>query len=122
MKWQNSSYSPKDMAAMQQDAMARVREMQRRADETLRRSNPPPPASTVERPTPTPQPPLPPPAEIPTPAPAPLPDLLGGGKLNQLLAATGMDRDRLILLGLLLILWNDNADKKLLLALVYLLL
>ncbi len=122
MKWQNSSYSPKDMAAMQQDAMERVREMQRRADETLRRSNPPPPASTVERPTPTPQPPLPPPAEIPTPAPAPLPDLLGGGKLNQLLAATGMDRDRLILLGLLLILWNDNADKKLLLALVYLLL
>ena len=33
-----------------------------------------------------------------------------------------MDSDRLIILGLLLILWNDNADHLLLLALLYLLL
>ena len=49
MKWQsmNGRYSGEELASMQKDAMERVREMQRRADETLRRSNadfaPPPP-------------------------------------------------------------------------------
>ena len=124
MKWQNSSnYSRDDLAAMQKDAMERVREMQRRADESLRRSNNivPPAAPTpppVEKKGETPQlPPSPPPPVIPPPLPA-----QSGSKFNQILHAAGVDSDRLIILGLLFILWNDDADHLLLLALLYLLL
>ncbi len=128
MKWQSSSnYSSKEMAAMQKDAMERVREMQRRADESLRRSNPPPSSPPPSPPAPAPM------VENPTyPEPLPqllspepslnLPNLLSNGKLGNILSAAGIDQDRLILLGLLLVLWNDSADRKLLLALVYLLL
>ena len=55
MKWQsmNGRYSGEELASMQKDAMERVREMQRRADETLRRSNadfaPPPPKAEVNK-------------------------------------------------------------------------
>ena len=109
MKWQKGGYSPGDFAAMQKDAVARVQEMQRRADENLRRSNavlPPPPPET---------PPLPPP--LPPAPPAPTND---NGKLLQLLSVAGIDNDRLILLALLLLLYNDGADQLLLLALLYL--
>lgn len=120
MKWNNASnYSREDLAAMQKDAMERVREMQRRADETLRRSNqsmpqpsPPPPVQKEENPSPPP----------PKPLPQPPPAISNNSKLSNILSAAGMDSDRLIILGLLLILWNDNADHLLLLALLYLLL
>ena len=124
MKWQSgNNYSRDELATMQKDAMERVREMQRRADETLRRSNQamppaappvqPPPEPSQEPPKPKP-PPLPPPSvELPT---------ASTNKLGNILSAAGMDSDRLIILGLLLILWNDGADQLLLLALLYLLL
>ena len=122
MKWNNTSnYSRDDLAAMQKDAMERVREMQRRADETLRRSNqampqpsPPPPMQKEENPSPPPPP--------PKPLPQPPPAISNNSKLSNILSIAGMDSDRLIILGLLLILWNDNADHLLLLALLYLLL
>lgn len=122
MKWNNASnYSREDLAAMQKDAMERVREMQRRADETLRRSNqsmpqpsPPPPVQKEENPSPPPPP--------PKPLPQPPPAISNNSKLSNILSIAGMDSDRLIILGLLLILWNDNADHLLLLALLYLLL
>ena len=122
MKWNNASnYSREDLAAMQKDAMERVREMQRRADETLRRSN-------QSMPQPSPLPPVqkeessPPPPPPPKPLPQPPPAISSNSKLSNILSAAGMDSDRLIILGLLLILWNDNADHLLLLALLYLLL
>ncbi len=132
MKWQNSSnYTPKEMAAMQKDAMERVKEMQRRADESLRRSNPEPKPEPIP-----PQQPVPPPAaevqnppnnqpavtNSPAPAAPQSPVLSIESKLGQICSALGIDRDHMIILGLLLVLWNDGADRKLLLALLYLLL
>lgn len=117
---------------MQKDAMERVREMQRRADETLRRSN-----SSLQKPRPPqpPQPPQPPPGppppalQQPPPAQGPFPPPVPGsgtvpveGKVEQLLQALGIDRDRLLILGLLFLLYNEgNSDYSLLLALLYLL-
>ena len=130
MKWKNAPYSQDDLAAMQKDAMERVREMQRRADETLRRSN-----SSLQKPRP-PQPPQPnqsPPAAPQDPqqqlAPGPLPPAAPPsgtvpveGKVEQLLQTLGIDRDRLLILGLLFLLYNEgNSDYSLLLALLYLL-
>lgn len=129
MKWQNANgkeYSPEELAAMQKDAMERVREMQRRADETLRRSN-----ASLPQQEPPMNPPIPPPPEAPRapqaaqhpPAPLSSPSLdqqTSGGKLSQILSAAGMDQDRMIILGLLLLLYNDGADHLLLLALLYL--
>lgn len=117
MKWQSMGgrYSSEELASMQKDAMERVREMQRRADESLRRSN----ASLSPPPPPPPEaPPLPLPPEIPKPSPPPPPPT--SGKLGNLLSAAGMDQDRILLLALLLILYNDGADHLLLLALLYL--
>lgn len=140
-KWQNGSYSRADMEAMQRDAMERVRQMQRRADESLRRSNgngngnsnPSPPQQTNPAPAPAPNI-SPPPMQSPQVQPAPPPPsppqnnhssptpLNVGGRLGQLLSVAGMDQDRLIILGLLFILYTDeNTDQLLLLALLYLL-
>ena len=118
MKWQsmNGHYNGDQLAAMQKDAMDRVREMQRRADETLRRSNadfsPPMPE---EPPLPPPSAPPPPPLSVPS---APCKEPMG--KLEQLLSTAGIDRDRIVILALLLLLYNDGADQLLLLALLYL--
>lgn len=131
MKWQGNNgrqYSAEELEAMQKDAMARVREMQRRADETLRRGNRRSLSeNTAVAPSDLPPPPQ---APVPTVAVAPLSpppsveskEPLAGGKLRQILSVSGIDQDRLILLGLLLILYNEDADPLLLLALLYLLL
>ena len=52
--------------------------------------------------------------------PAPADGLIPG--LQGMIGRLGLDGDSLIILALLWILWNENADKRLLLALVYLLL
>lgn len=116
MKWQSMGgrYSSEELASMQKDAMERVREMQRRADETLRRSNAGLSSFTAEIPTPSaPAPPAPPSPESPKP-------IVPAGKLGNVLSAVGIDQDRMIILALLLILYNDGADNLLLLALLYL--
>lgn len=117
MKWQsmNGHYNGDQLAAMQKDAMDRVREMQRRADETLRRSN-----ADFSPPMPE-EPPLPPPPAPPPPPPSQsMPHQEPMGKLEQLLSIAGIDRDRMVILSLLLLLYNDGADQLLLLALLYL--
>lgn len=131
MKWQGNNgrqYSAEELETMQKDAMARVREMQRRADETLRRGNR---RSLTENTAVAPSD-LPPPSQVPVPAVAVTPlsppssvenkEPLAVGKLRQILSVSGIDQDRLIILGLLLILYNEEADPLLLLALLYLLL
>ena len=119
MKWQSMGgrYSSNELASMQKDAMERVREMQRRADETLRRSNAslmPPPKTEAPKPAPLPL------TETPKPSPpsSPLPNT--NGKIGTVLSAAGIDQDRMIILALLLILYNDGADNLILLALLYL--
>jgi len=120
---------------MQQDAMERVREMQRRADEALRRGN-----ASAPKPRPY-QPPQPQPQQTPQQQvqqvpqatqqpPSTLPAAPAGGsgtaplegKVEQLLQTLGIDRDRLVILGLLFLLYNEgNSDRSLLLALLFLL-
>jgi len=112
MKWQKGNYSPDDFATMQKDAMARVREMQRKADEKLRQSN-----EVIAPRAEIAPPPPPPPMEKNI---VPSPPLSENSKLTQILSAAGIDNDRLIILGLLLLLYNDGADQLLLLALLYL--
>ncbi|MBP1581964.1 MAG: hypothetical protein J6A26_06175 [Oscillospiraceae bacterium] len=123
MKWQSSNhYSREDLSAMQKDAMERVREMQRRADENLRRSNAALPPQSQQEDLPPPQPETPA-AQAAAPPPAPVaPPPPSGNRLSQILSVVGVDQDRAIILGLLLILYNDRADPLLLLALLYLLL
>ncbi len=118
MKWQSmgSRYSGDELASMQKDAMERVREMQRRADETLRRSN----ASLNPPPPPPVQDPPPCPPEVSPQNPLPMHSAPSAGKLGNILSAAGIDQDRIVILALLLILYNDGADQLLLLALLYL--
>ena len=119
MKWQSMGgrYSSDELASMQKDAMERVREMQRRADETLRRSN----ASLVSPPKTEVPPPAPlSPPETPKPSPVPPIRPNTNGKISTVLSAAGIDQDRMIILVLLLILYNDGADNLILLALLYL--
>ena len=82
---------------MQREAENRVREMQSRARLLGEKDFSPPPVFNQNKPPPTVQ--------------NPLYAILGSG-----------DNDKLIILALLWILWNEKADPKLLLALLYLLL
>lgn len=102
-----------NLDAMRQDAIRRSREMQRRA-------MPEPPRPEPPHPKPEPPPPRP---EPPPPRPESPPDLLGnllGGELHALLH--DWDSDKLILAGVLYLLWKEGADPSLLLAIGYILL
>jgi hypothetical protein len=82
---------------MQRDAENRVREMQSRARLLGERDFSPPPVFTQNKNAPKPE--------------NPLSSIFGTA-----------DNDKIIILALLWILWNEKADQKLLLALLYLLL
>lgn len=117
--------SDQDVLRMQRDAEQRVRRMQQQANETIRQAAggtfqapiqapaPPPPAATGmgpqrERATRAPLPPSnPPPA---------------GNSLSMGIQQLFQDKDRVLLLALLILLKTENADLPLLLALGYLLL
>lgn len=79
---------------------------------------------TVQRGQAPQRPQMPPPA--PSPPPAPEPEAAGGNRtlLSLLRSGDGLhaDKDTLLLLALLWLLWRDRADEKLLLALIYILL
>ena len=138
----SSGYTDGELLRMQQDAIARVKEMQERArasvtaQEGWTGSPPPSQEGTGEKEPPAPEPkPADPPGEkaaAPAPAPAPSPGreeaasplegLLGGARspfrgLVQLLGG-----DRLLILGLLVLLLGEETEPPLLLALFYLLL
>ena len=94
MRWHHNSYSEEALAEMQKEAENRVRQMQSRA--RLVGDYSPPEKQNFQ---------------IKPPAPIPKSNL----PLNS-------DNDSLIILALLWLLWNEHADSKLLLALLYILL
>lgn len=156
----NIPQTEEDFLAMQQEAIQRVRQMQRRARRTLEdagmhieppasepaaealpqtnavdaptRPEPPfragteavpggfygSPPQTVREPPPQPDPPMPerPVARAVPPGPAPFPNL------PKTIFNLSIDNEQLIILGLLLLLYQDKADSLLILALVYILL
>ena len=120
MIWHHNDYSEEAIREMQKEAEERVREMQARSrlfsGPEMSQNAPVPPKAEKETPHFSP----------PGPGAAPAsnfaarfsqdPGLPFSGAMNSL------GSDRLIVLGLLWLLWNEHADAKLLLALVYLLL
>lgn len=162
MNWQKSGYSPGELSRMQQEAIQRAREMQRRAQaatqqfnrefspdgtgdlrnrpqgQAQNRSRPsqsqtsrsssqqPKPEEHTSPPPPAPQkaqPQEPHPAKPPQESAPPQP--MGANLLSpihQVMDALHLDHEKIVLIGLMLILLNEGGDKKLLLALAYLLL
>ena len=129
MKWdQSKQYSHQEMEAMQQDALRRVRQMQQRSEQALRHSpkapslfepkekepdsTPPISEEPLETTFPAQQETMPPPCCPPAPT-APV-------TLQGVLDALGLDREQLLILGLVVLFAADGADTKLLLALIYL--
>ena len=111
-------YTYAQMRAMQQDAIRRVTEMHRAANEKVRGSQPKQ-KPEKERP----------PVPVHRPMPSGLPELLSGnasvpsaGSLEGIAGRLGLEGDQLLLLGLLLLLINEGADPSILLAVFYLLL
>lgn len=103
-----NSYNASDMMSMQRDAVRRVREMQRRANEKLR---PPVPAQRDA---------AHPPAAPAPPASRPASESAGSG-LSSFLSQMNLDSEKTMLLLLIILLLREGADTKLILALCYLL-
>ena len=151
MKWEpTKQYTPQQLQAMQQDALERVRQMQRRSEQVVRRSprapsffvqegvsaahSSQPPQQNVSTASSHPQnsshssqqntgwsrhtQQLPSPQNHSSPPPA----ATSSNPLEAVMDALGLDQERLLILGLLLVLATDGADQTLLLALLYLLL
>ena len=126
MKWQQREYSPQQMHPMQQEALERVRQMQQRSQQVLKRPSRPP-SFFVESPS---EPPAPsqqqPPAEPhPTSSyhPQPQTQPLSSADANSasLLDFLPLEWDQLLILGLLWLLYSDHCtDNTLMLALLYL--
>ncbi|MGI5959560.1 MAG: hypothetical protein ACOX60_09115 [Massiliimalia sp.] len=100
-----NQYQGNDIMRMQQDAVRRVREMQRRAKEKLNQT---PPVSSG---TPYPQ------VSREQAAPPANTQKENASILDKL----GLDREKALLLLLIILLLNEGADQKLILALCYLL-
>lgn len=94
MRWHHNSYSEEALAEMQKEAENRVRQMQSRA-RLVGDSSPPANQNFNKK------------------SPAPV-------QKNNL--PLNLDNDSLIILALIWLLWNEHADSKLLLALLYILL
>lgn len=94
MKWHHNSYSEEALAEMQKEAENRVRQMQSRA------------RLVGDFPAPAPQ-------NFSRKMPEPVPKNI---------LPIDLDSDSIVILALLWLLWNEHADSKLLLALLYLLL
>ena len=130
MKWEpTKQYTPQQLQAMQQDALERVRQMQRRSEQVVRRS-PRAPSFFVQEDVSTAHSSqqntgwsrhtqqLPSVQNHFSPPPA----ATSSNPLETVMDALGLDQERLLILGLLLVLATDGADQTLLLALLYLLL
>lgn len=124
MKWQQREYSPQQMQQMQQEALERVRQMQQRSQQVLKRPSRPP-SFFVESPSEPPAPSQQPPAEPhPTssyhPQPQTQPAAAQADSLP-LLPSFSIEKDQLLILGLLWLLYSDHCtDNTLMLALLYL--
>jgi len=125
MTWRNSNYSGADMMSMQQDAVRRVKEMQRIANSRVNST----PTSGLQHETKTISAPISEKkigstqrldiASHPTERSD---ETANDNPISGLLSRLHLDNDRLIVLVLLIVLLNEGADQKLLLALCYLLL
>ena len=110
----NSGYSASQISAMQQDAIERVREMQRRAREKLESSNQI--ASAPVRQQPVQQ------AAFRQSSPAvPAAPASPAQPFQGFLEKLGLDGETALILILLFLLINEGADQPLILALVYIL-
>ena len=144
----NSGYTTNEILAMQRDAVERVREMQRRANSHVARSenaqtaaavNPPngaerrlpdksKPAQTNRLVQPShggaalPNPPAEQPPHKPhsNPSNPGKPSVLLPGGLQNLLNSIGIGEDKAVVLAVIVILLSQNADQSLILALLYL--
>lgn len=140
MKWEpTKQYTPQQIQAMQQDALERVRQMQRRSEQVVRRS-PRAPSFFVQEESASPRTGTPSPAPQPDSAPSHSPQQHSGwsrhtspaqhppaqrmqtpaNPLEAVMGALGLDQDRMLILGLGILLASDGADQGLLLALLYL--
>ncbi len=148
MKWEEKRYSPQELQRMQQEAVERVRQMQRRSEQAIRHSprapsffvqdSPPKETQQQRQPELPPQEPVPQPQPTPSPAPQPeprpqqqnsqgQPSALslpapgqGGFSLDQVLDSLHLDHDRLLILALFFLLAGEKSDNGLMLALLYL--
>lgn len=125
MKWQQREYSPQQIQQMQQEALERVRQMQQRSQQVLKRPSRPP-SFFVESPSepPAPSQPAPPAEPHPTssyhPQPQTQPAAAQADSLP-LLPSFSIEKDQLLILGLLWLLYSDHCtDNTLMLALLYL--
>lgn len=121
MRWNSAkTYTEEDMLRMQQEAVDRVREFQQRSREATGPSwAEPTQPEPLLHPQPLPLEPVEEEAPLPPDggsAPAPIQQPLEG-----LLERLGMDGETALVVGLLLLLYNEKADNLLLLALAYLL-
>lgn len=124
-----AEYSTDDLFKMQQDAMRRVQEMQSRARHTLEdapyyddapsAAEPPRQKRETRRRRPDSHgPPKPPPQPKPERNPEPEePSLFSGLKIGNI----NISRDHALILSLLLLLYSEDSDKTLMLALLYIL-
>lgn len=148
MKWEEKRYSPQELQRMQQEAVERVRQMQRRSEQAIRHSprapsffvqdSPPKETQQQRQPELPPQEPVQQPQPTPSPAPQPeprpqqqnsqgQPSALslpapgqGGFSLEQVLDSLHLDHDRLLILALFFLLAGEKSDNGLMLALLYL--
>lgn len=148
MKWEEKRYTPQELQRMQQEAVERVRQMQRRSEQAIRHSprapsffvqdSPPKETQQQRQPELPPQEPVQQPQPTPSPAPQPeprpqqqnsqgqpsalsLPALgQGGFSLDQVLDSLHLDHDRLLILALFFLLAGERSDNGLMLALLYL--
>lgn len=121
-----SGYSSAQMLAMQKDAIRRVNEMQRQAQERLRQTqsllqepDAPPEEVPAQEPAPSLEPKETAPPAQPQETAAPEES---GNPFQGIFQRLGLDEESVLLLLLLLLLVNEGADSKLILALVYILL
>lgn len=110
-----------DFNRMQEEAMSRLREMQKRSRTAVNQPRPQPQPQPVPKPSPPPSPPPPPPqinnAQRPQPQnSAPKPDIF-----KNILGDIKIDSEKALILLMLFVLYKNKADMKLLLALGYLL-
>lgn len=111
----SNGYSASEIMAMQRDAAERVREMQRRARQRMEQGNPPAPPVALHTPPPSMQQTSPLPGQFP-----PSNQLPGQPQAVGLLQSLLQDSDRILLLILLLVLYQEKADPALMLALAWL--
>ena len=106
-----AEYTRAQINQMQQDAMRRVRDMQRRSRSFVQQqNNDPPPPPPIHN--------IPPPPESPPP---PKQEKSAPSFLGDILPEMKIDEEKTLIILLLIILARNGADMKLLLALGYLL-